>query len=271
MHFTALRRMMATYSLLTTLLLSSGWAQADANFQIWPIYPRLEHTEKATAIWLKNVGTADALVQIRVYKWEQIDGKDSYTEQTDIIASPPIVKIKPGDNNMLRLSRAHTLPDGREYAYRIIVDELPITIEAQNASTKAQVNFQMRYSIPLFAYGKGLGSGFSQQSNQENAKKALAKPLLTWSLQADEQGQNHLFIRNSGLKFARLGNIALTKQGQGLGAQHKPLTAYVLAQSSTSLPISAAMRQQLASQTVLYAEDSSGPQNTWLEIHHATP
>lgn len=271
MHFPKLRRWMRFYGLLAALLFSSGLACADANFQIWPIYPRLEHTEKATAIWLKNVGTADALVQIRVYKWEQIDGKDSYTEQTDIIASPPIVKIKPGDNNMLRLSRAQALSEGREHAYRIIVDELPITIEAQNASTKARVNFQMRYSIPLFAYGKGLGSGFNEASSKENAKNALAKPLLTWSLQADAQGQTHLFLHNRGLKFARLGSIALSKQGTALGADNKPLSAYVLAQSSTSLPISASLAKQLAHPAMLYGEDSSGIKNTLLEIPYATP
>ncbi|EXB24414.1 csuC domain protein, partial [Acinetobacter baumannii 1440422] len=37
---------------------------AQATFLIWPIYPKIEANEKATAVWLQNTGKTDAMVQI---------------------------------------------------------------------------------------------------------------------------------------------------------------------------------------------------------------
>lgn len=67
----------STLSLVTPVM-------AQATFLIWPIYPKIEANEKATAVWLQNTGKTDAMVQIRVFKWNQDGLKDNYSEQSEI-------------------------------------------------------------------------------------------------------------------------------------------------------------------------------------------
>ena len=45
------------------------------------------------------------MVQIRVFKWSQNGLKDDYSEQSEIIPSPPVAKIKAGEKHMLRLTK----------------------------------------------------------------------------------------------------------------------------------------------------------------------
>ncbi len=64
---------------LMLVVMPSVWAKA--SFLIWPIYPVIESTERATALWLENTGNQAALVQVRVFKWDQEALEDVYVEQ----------------------------------------------------------------------------------------------------------------------------------------------------------------------------------------------
>lgn len=86
------------------------------------------------------------------------------------------------------------MPDGKEQSYRLIVDELPIRLSDGNEQDASKVSFQMRYSIPLFAYGKGIGSGVTEES-QNLMQNALAKPVLQWSVRNNQQGQSELYLK----------------------------------------------------------------------------
>ena len=149
-----------------------------SNFSNLADLSKIEANEKATAVWLQNTGKTDAMVQIRVFKWNQDGLKDNYSEQSEIIPSPPVAKIKAGEKHMLRLTKSANLPDGKEQSYRLIVDELPIRLSDGNEQDASKVSFQMRYSIPLFAYGKGIGSGLTEES-QNLMQKCFSKTSFT--------------------------------------------------------------------------------------------
>lgn len=244
-------------------------ALAQATFLIWPIYPKIEADEKAVAVWLENTGKSDAMVQIRVFKWEQNDQQDHYTEQNEVIPSPPVAKIKVGEKHMLRLTKAmNNLADGKENAYRIIVDELPIKLNAEAEKNVSTVSFQMRYSIPLFVYGKGLGSGLTKASQSANTKNPLAKPLLSWWIKNNSQGKPELFIKNEGAKFSRLSAIKLTSASDQM-VFGKTAFGYVLAHSTMKFDLDEALLKNLNHQSSLYGVDSSGVQQELIEIKKA--
>ena len=256
------------FIIIVSTALTANIANAEATFQIWPIYPKIESREKATAIWLKNTGKDEAFVQIRVLKWQQIDGKNNYTEQTEIIPSPPIVIIKPDEKTMLRLSRPQLTPSGQENAYRIIIDELPIKPNDETQTLeKPKISFQMRYSIPLFAYGKGIGSGLDKVSFKENSKNPYAKPILTWSLSQNQQNKPLLVIKNNGQKYARIGNIKDKKDGEFLqNNDGKPVTGYILASSVVQIEIDPNIANQISKATTIYGIDTSGNIPETIEI-----
>ncbi|MDE1168050.1 MAG: molecular chaperone [Pseudomonas sp.] len=210
-------------------------ALAASSVLIWPIDPVLEADQQASALWLENRGTETANLQIRVFAWNQSNYDDQYQNQRDVIGSPPLAKIAPGQKQLVRLTRTKSMPPGQEQAYRIIIDEIP---GAQppgptDGKTAAAIRFQMRYSVPLFAYGDGLWS--KPDTTRPRDPKSAGVPQLTWR-KVTEGGRNFVEIRNQGPVHARLTDMTLQQGGQA-----KPLVeglaGYVLPGASMRWPV----------------------------------
>lgn len=209
------------------LLAAFSRAQAASNILIWPIDPLLAPSASATELWIENTGSDPATMQVRIIGWQQIDGRENYIgQQQDVVASPPIVNIAGRKKQLIRLIRQISAPQGKELAYRILVDEIPPSAGAGQPATG--VKLQMRYSIPLFVYGEGA-----------NVTPGSANPapldhgLLSWRL-THQDGHPALEIRNQGAVHARLSNVALNGRSLGDG-----LFGYVLANSVRVWPLAA--------------------------------
>lgn len=205
------------------LLLGLSTAQAASSVLIWPIDPVLEADQQASALWLENRGTETAHLQIRVFAWSQSDFADQYQNQRDVIGSPPVAKIEPGQKQLVRLTRTREVPPGQELAYRIIIDEIPSAqpITARDgAKSAAAIRFQMRYSVPLFAYGAGLWS--KEDSTRRRDPKGGGVPDLSWR-KVVVDGKPFFELRNRGAVHARLTDVAF-----GQGGQAQPLAPGLL-------------------------------------------
>jgi fimbrial chaperone protein len=116
-----------------------------SGLQVSPIGLRLLSAAQADALWLTNTGSEPIHVQVRVFRWSQANGKDVLEPSRDLVVSPPMVTIAPGDRQMVRVIRQVPAPSGTEASYRVIVDELPI-----DAGDQPGLKFVLRYSIPVF-------------------------------------------------------------------------------------------------------------------------
>lgn len=220
---------------LLAMVLLSGSAQAASSVLIWPIDPVLEADQQASALWLENRGTETANLQIRVFAWSQSGFSDQYQNQRDVIGSPPVAKIEPGQKQLVRLTRTREVPPGQELAYRIIIDEIPVARApvADDGKTAAAIRFQMRYSVPLFAYGAGLWS--KEDTTRKRDPKGVGVPDLSWRTVAVD-GRSYVEVRNQGAVHARLTDVAFEQ-----GGQHRPLVegllGYVLPGASMRWPM----------------------------------
>lgn len=209
-------------------------ARASNSILIWPIDPVIEHDERATALWLENRGSKPAHMQLRIFAWRQVDGESVYTPQTDIVGSPPMIRIEPGQRQLVRLTRMVEMPVGVERAYRIIVDEIPTPDpEGDNAPASVGIKFQMRYSIPLFAYGEGLWTKVKHDRDRDPA--TAARPELAWRI-VPHEGKRFVEIRNSGKVHARLTEAGFHHGGKVLMVADG-LLGYVLPGSSMRWPL----------------------------------
>ena len=195
--------------------LGAGDAQAASSVLIWPIDPVLEADQQASALWLENRGTETASLQIRVFAWSQSGFDEQYQNQRDVIGSPPVARIEPGQKQLVRLTRTREVPPGQELAYRIIIDEIPSPLQVptppEGKNTAAAIRFQMRYSVPLFAYGAGLWS--KEDSTRQRDPKGAGKPDLSWHT-VTVAGRQYLEVRNQGAVHARLTDAAFKQGGQ---------------------------------------------------------
>ncbi|WP_416411678.1 molecular chaperone [Pantoea sp. App145] len=197
--------------LLLWLLTFSALSHAANSLMIWPIDPAINPDDKASELWLENRGNATTLMQVRIFTWQQVNQREQYQTQQQVLASPPLVRIEPGQKQLVRLIKQVPPDAGKEMAYRVVLDEIP-TPRTPGAN-QAGLTFQMRYSVPLFVYGSGLTAD-------------SAKPNLSWRVENSE-GKRWLLLTNNGNGHARLSNVTIGGRPIGNG-----LFGYVLANSS---------------------------------------
>lgn len=195
----------ATFVVLSGL---PGKASLAAGLQISPISVTMPADKKADEVWLRNSGAEVVHAQVRVYLWSQNNGEDVLTPNNSMVASPPMVQIGPGQQQLVRLVRvgALTAPAANERSYRLLIDELPI----KKVNNKAGLDFVFRYSIPVFITGT-----------------APAKPKLDWSVQ-QAGGHTWLEVRNTGTSHSQLANIEFTPPNGKSAMVANGLVGYVL-------------------------------------------
>jgi fimbrial chaperone protein len=186
---------------LGTMVPCASFAQSGPVL-IWPIDPAIEQDKRATALWLENPGKVPIQLQVRVFAWQQSENGDHYAPQSEVIGTPPMVRIEPGQRQLVRLTRTQATVAGSERAYRVIVDEVPLPEATAGESAGARIKFRMRYAIPLFSYGHGLARPGRNESDIDTAK-----PPLEWSI-VQQGGKRFLEIRNPGPTHVRLVNAA---------------------------------------------------------------
>lgn len=221
---------------LAAVALLPSLGMAASSVLIWPIDPVIQSSEKAGALWLENRGSQPVTLQVRVLEWSQQGHADGYAAQKAVIGSPPMARIEPGKKQLVRLIKTAPAPAGQEMAYRILVDEIPVAAEAvEPGEMKAGVNFQMRYSVPLFVYGDGLAyDKFAEQRGES----ATASPQLSWRI-VDAGGRRFVEIANSGTLHARLARVSFTWSDGRRVVLSPGLLGYVLAGASMRWPLPA--------------------------------
>jgi fimbrial chaperone protein len=190
---------------------------------LWPIDPVIASGEKATALWIENRGNAPVTLQIRSFAWSQSGGDDRFDRQDEVIPSPPIANVAPGQRQLVRIIRRAAGAASAEHCYRLLIDELPPPIDASRTdAVGAHLAVQMRYSIPLFAYD-GAGA---------HGTPALAGRTVLVG------GKPYAEIRNTGDLHARLVDLRVVRGGRTVTAAGG-LLGYVLAGSTMRWPLPA--------------------------------
>lgn len=131
-------------------LLFCSPVHAKGQLQAGPILLQIGAGENASRLRLSNNGDARLAAQVRVFAWRQEDGEDRLSASDAVVASPPIVELVPGAEQIVRLVRLGPPASGIDHSFRLVVDELPLDAgEAQS-----RVSVRMRYVLPLFVRAK---------------------------------------------------------------------------------------------------------------------
>lgn len=209
-----------------------------ASLQVAPTTVEVPMGSSASTLLLKNPGKAPLKAQIRVYRWSLVNGEEKLDAAKDVVASPPMVSIKPGMDYTVRLVRLNKAPVQSEETYRIIIDEIPDPSTRQSGV----VQMAFRYSVPVF---------FLPGAN--------AKGQLAWSIER-RNGKLVVSATNTGARRVRLADLrAVDDKGKSVTIA-KGLAGYVLARSSKSWVAPQAL-QTAAAPLVIKAKGDSGPIN----------
>lgn len=205
-----LRSLAATVAALV-MLLQSGDPSDAASLRVAPVIVDLRSPTAASTIRVWNDARQPINVQIRVFRWRQRNGEDTYEATNDVVVSPPIATLQPGGENIVRVVRVSKRPVQGEESYRLVVDELP------DPSRRAAGNVALvvRHSIPVFF-----------------ATNEAAGANPSWSVR-QQRGGFVVTVQNNGTKRLKVSNLALSS-GAGTMARREGLVGYVLGNSTAS-------------------------------------
>ena len=194
-----------------------------SSLLVWPIRPVINHNSDATSLWLENRSSKPLTLQIRILQWQHdLDGQ-RYALQSQVISSPPFVTIAGNDRQLIRIHNRVAVPNGKELSWRIIIDELP---NASQSVTQTGVNFRIRYSLPLFAYGSGaLNPSAATPTEISN----LVMKNSQWHISSDTNlNESYLYIQNSSEFNWRISDLLLFDDNNEVVITHEGLQGYLL-------------------------------------------
>lgn len=239
--------------MLVAALAAAGTAAQAADLQVNPIMVEFATGEQSQAIWLTNTGTEPLKAQVRVSSWSQADGTDRLTPTRDLIASPAILEVAAGEQQLVRLIRPRTEASQSELAYRLAIDELPADAAAPR---DPGLQFLLQYSVPVFVLAEGTEPLSPSRRTATTPEAAGAPAGLSASL-ASQGDASLLSIANPGRQRVRLSNLAWV-DGTGKRTELVPgLFGYVLAgqRMQWEIPLSPQLRAGGGSLKVRFNDD----------------
>jgi fimbrial chaperone protein len=156
---------------------------------------------EAGLFYIANHGARSVTLQLQPMDWTQKGNANALAESGTLIASPPFLRIAPGERQIVRVLADDTKQP--EADYRLVVSELP-----DRANPDAAVNVLLQFSVPVFV------------------ASTSARPDVHWSVAA-HGGALDLSLRNSGASALKVTAISVA-QGGGPPAPIPCGLAYIL-------------------------------------------
>jgi fimbrial chaperone protein len=192
-------------------LYSAGVASA-AQLRVEPVSLELDAPAAAGILTLRNDDDVEVTAQTRVFRWSQSTGKETLEPTTDVVASPPTVKLSPHADYVVRVVRVTRQPVQGEESYRVIVDQIP----QPPKQTVRAINLLVRQSIPVFF-----------------RSRQLSAAAVSWSL-AHEGDKLVVTARNDGEERLRIASLQLRNSAGQTIYFGGGLVGYALGRSSMS-------------------------------------
>ncbi len=118
-----------------------------------------QHRAATVKVSLSDAAKAPMRLQAELRRWEQtIEGDDVVSPSNDLLVTPAIATIKPGETQLFRVAYRGIRVVLEEIAYRLILEDIaePTPIQPDTATEGSiAVQFRMRYDLPVMVAPTG--------------------------------------------------------------------------------------------------------------------
>lgn len=143
------RSVLSTALALAAVLAAIASVRADAQqVSISPTKVNFSAAQKAVAITVGNQLDRPLTLQTSVVRWEQLGGAEQQSATRDVLASPPLVEIAPGTQQVVRVALRVEPQATTESSYRLLLREVPSSDKDGNAAVG--LKFLYNFSLPVF-------------------------------------------------------------------------------------------------------------------------
>lgn len=126
--------------------LMGAQAALAGTFQVSPIRVVLGDAQPVQSLTIHNSGAQPAVVQLKVQHWTQQAGEEVLADTSDILATPPIVTVPPGESRVLRVGLRQRPDPAIEGSYRLLLQEVP----PPPGEGFQGLQVALRLSVPVF-------------------------------------------------------------------------------------------------------------------------
>ena len=217
-------------------LLASQPSQAAAVLEIAPVLIDVQAPNAVATLSVKNDDARPTTIQVRLFRWSQTGGEESYSPTEDVVASPPIAAVEPGATLTIRIVRTAEKQVEAEESYRLVLDQLP---DADQGG-RAKVSMLLRQVLPVF---------FSRGDR--------SPPEVEWSVGRGPRGYA-VWAHNAGDQRLRVGQVTLNGAGGERIKLGGGLLGYVLGHADMSWTIGEAKAVRLGSSLAIRGESDHG-------------
>lgn len=132
-------------------------AAATAQALISPVVVEFAPRQKVATVrlTLSDKVTRPMRLQAQLLRWRQdIHGAAITESSEDLVVTPRIAELKPGQQQVLRVALRGLLPADSEMAYRLVLEDVaePASMDLGGG---AAVNFRMAYDLPVLVPPRG--------------------------------------------------------------------------------------------------------------------
>ena len=190
------------YILFALLLIPS--IAFSGEFRVTPIRLEFNRGTKSGVITIVNEGEEKLTVQMKAFEWTQDgEGKDGYTETSDIIFFPRIMSLEKNEEKILRAGIK--IPAAtKEKTYRLFIEEIPGPKKAEGAN----IAIAIRFGVPIFV------KPLKEEAKGEIEKIDLSKGVLNALIR--NRGNTHFIINAIVVKGKNVkGEEVFTKELSG--------------------------------------------------------
>lgn len=139
-----------------TLGLAAAWlcicSTAAAQLVIGPIAVEFGEKQRVAAVSVKLDDNAKQPIRLQaeVLRWSQNIAGEAVTQETDeLLVTPPMAELQPGQRQVFRLALRGKRPAPEELAYRLILEDISESMASAEVSPGMVINFRMRHDLPV--------------------------------------------------------------------------------------------------------------------------
>ena len=189
------------------LLVVAELATAGA-FSLSPVGLSIPKGDSSGSVVAENTSGAPLVIQVRAQAWRQAGGKDIRDDTRDLIVNPPIFKLAPGEQQLVRIASRTGPPPDLERAYRVTFTEI---VPKDAPQPESGFRLALAMDIPVYV-----------------EPAAPAAPVIRWQAERTTDGVR-LIVENSGNVHYRIVEAVVAVAGRVLA---KPGSIVVLPRST---------------------------------------
>jgi fimbrial chaperone protein len=184
------------------------------SLRVGPTRLDLSVRHPVVVLEVQNTGGSAALAQLDTFAWRQAGGGDLLEPTADIIVTPTVMELAPGETRLVRVGLRQANAAEVERSYRLFVREVP-------TEGGPALRFALRIGVPVFALA---------------AQAGVVPADLGWRwMPPDVGGCTGVQVINSSGRHERiLAGEIVSAAGEVLWRSSEPV--YVLARSRRRVP-----------------------------------